>query len=67
VSHPLVIIEGMDKHDAPQQLSLLPTPDVPVRFRLDEATRRRGLQHIAEIRAQLATRQIARQPGRRAA
>ena len=41
-------------HDAVEQLSLLPEPAVPLRFRLDEATRRRGLRHIAEIRAQLA-------------
>ena len=27
---------------------------MPVQFRLDEATRRRGLRHIAEIRARLA-------------
>jgi len=37
-----------------EQLSLLPEPTVPLRFRLDEATRRRGLHHIAEIRARLA-------------
>jgi hypothetical protein len=36
-----------------EQLRLLPAPTVPLRFRLDEATRRRGLRHIAEIRAQL--------------
>jgi hypothetical protein len=36
-----------------EQLSLLPQPTAPLRFRLDEATRRRGLRHIAEIRAQL--------------
>lgn len=45
---------------AHEQLSLLPPADVPVQFRLDEATRRRGLQHIAEIRAQLAARQAER-------
>lgn len=39
--------------EAPEQLTLLPEPTVPLRFRLDEATRRRGLRHIAEIRAQL--------------
>jgi hypothetical protein len=44
--------------EAPEQLVLLPEPTVPLRFRLDEATRRRGLRHIAEIRAQLE-----RQPG----
>ena len=41
-------------HDTAEQLSLLPAPTVPLRFRLDEATRRRGLRHIAEIRARLA-------------
>jgi hypothetical protein len=40
-------------HDTAGQLSLLPEPAVPLRFRLDEATRRRGLRHIAEIRARL--------------
>jgi hypothetical protein len=40
-------------HDTAEQLSLLPVPEVPLRFRLDEATRRRGLRHIAEIRARL--------------
>jgi len=39
---------------APEQLTLLPEATVPVQFRLDEATRRRGLRHIAEIRARLA-------------
>jgi hypothetical protein len=39
--------------EAPEQLSLLPADEVPLRFRLDEATRLRGLRHIAEIRAQL--------------
>lgn len=29
---------------------------VPARFRLDEATRRRGMRHIAEIRAHLEAR-----------
>ena len=37
----------------PEQLSLLPEPTAALRFRLDEATRRRGLRHIAELRAQL--------------
>ena len=37
-----------------EQLTLLPEPAVPLRFRLDDATRRRGLRHIAEIRARLA-------------
>ena len=42
--------------DTPEQLtflgSLAPT-DVPLQFRLDERTRRRGLAHIARIREQL--------------
>jgi len=36
-----------------EQLTLLTPVDVPVQFRLDAATRRRGLRHIAEIRARL--------------
>jgi hypothetical protein len=41
-------------HDGSEQLTLLPVATVPVQFRLDEATRRRGLRHIAEIRARLS-------------
>lgn len=37
----------------PEQLTLLPAAEVPLQFRLDEVTRRRGLAHIAELRAQL--------------
>jgi hypothetical protein len=39
----------------PEQLTLVDVPaaDVPVQFRLDAATRRRGLRHVAEIRARL--------------
>ncbi len=51
----------MIEHDSPQQLSLLPSSDVPVQFRLDAETRARGMRHIAEIRRQLAERQAARQ------
>ncbi len=47
---------------APEQLRLLPDPSVPVQFRLDDATRRRGLRHIAEIRAHLAATSDARRP-----
>ena len=50
----------MNQHDAPRQLSLLPSSAAPVQFRIDAATRRRGLRHIAEIRQQLAERQAAR-------
>jgi hypothetical protein len=39
------------------QLSLFPpASDVPDRFRLDDATRRRGLRHVARLRAQLEAR-----------
>jgi len=50
----------MDDNTAPRQLSLLPSSAVPVQFRLDADTRRRGLRHVAEIRGQLAARQAAR-------
>lgn len=50
----------MDDINTPRQLSLLPSPAVPVQFRLDADTRRRGLRHVAEIRQQLAARQAAR-------
>lgn len=60
---PLVHDEGMIENDTPQQLSLLPSSDVPVQFRIDAETRRRGLQHIAEIRQYLAERQ-AQKSGR---
>ena len=50
----------MTERSNSQQLTLLPAPEVPLQFRLDEATRRRGMRHIAEIRLQLAARQAAR-------
>jgi hypothetical protein len=50
----------MIENDTPQQLTLLPSSEVPVQFRLDADTRRRGLQHIAEIRQLLAERRAAR-------
>jgi hypothetical protein len=43
--------------DVVEQLSLLPRADVPVRFRLPDETRQRGLRHIAEIRTVLEARQ----------
>jgi hypothetical protein len=56
----------MKENETPQQLTLLPpTPSssrVPLQFRLDEATRRRGLQHVAELRRMLASRQAAKAP-----
>jgi hypothetical protein len=41
---------------APEQLALLPTPELPLQFRLDQRTRERGLAHIAAIKAQLAAK-----------
>lgn len=39
-----------------EQLTLLPNTDVTPRFRLSQATRERGLRHVAEIRQMLAER-----------
>jgi hypothetical protein len=50
----------MDEQQTPEQLRLLPSPEVPVQFRLDVATRRRGLQHVAEIKQMLAERRAQR-------
>jgi hypothetical protein len=54
----------MTENETPQQLTLLPSTkpssNVPLQFRLDEATRRRGLQHVAELRRLLASRQAAK-------
>jgi hypothetical protein len=50
----------MSNHESPRQLSLLPNSQAPLQFRLDAATRRRGLRHIAEIRQQMAERQAER-------
>lgn len=46
--------------DMPHQLSLLPSSNVPVQFRLDRRTRELGLANIARIRRQLAERAAAR-------
>jgi hypothetical protein len=43
----------------PEQLDLFPTAVVPERFRLDDATRRRGLRHVAELKALLDARAAA--------
>ena len=69
----------MKENETPQQLTLLPTTSrsrpstkgssrkrsssLPLQFRLDEATRRRGLEHVAELRRLLATRQAAKAAG----
>lgn len=47
-------------NDRAEQLTLLPPAPVPVQFRLDDATRRRGLAHVAAIRAQLEQASQAR-------
>ncbi len=39
--------------DATGQLRLLDTSDLPLQFRLDKATRERGLAHVAAMRRQL--------------
>jgi hypothetical protein len=54
-------------HPQMQQPRLLDTSSVPVRLRLDERTRRRGLAHIAELRAQLLAQQRHREAGERPA
>ena len=51
----------MNENDSPQQLTLLPSSDVPVQFRLDADTRRRGIQHVIEIRQLLAERHATKQ------
>ena len=48
-----MLIGMTTKSVPPEQMTLLPETDAPVRFRLDDATRRRGLRHVAEIRAQI--------------
>jgi hypothetical protein len=45
--------------DRPQQLSLL-AGDVPLQFRLDERTRRSGLAHVAQLRAQMLAQAASR-------
>jgi hypothetical protein len=63
MSHPWFTMADMEDHpmtdETPTQLTLLPPPSVPVQFRLDRATRERGLRHIAEIRQLLAERRAA--------
>jgi hypothetical protein len=44
----------------PQQLELAIHDEVPVQFRLDEVTRRRGLRHVAELRRQIAAQAATR-------
>jgi len=48
---------------APEQLALLAPPPLPVQFLLDQRTRQRGMAHVAAIKAQLAERALAHQPG----
>lgn len=49
----------------PTQLSLLPTPEVPLQFRLDAATCERGRRHVAEIQRLLEERRAAREAAAR--
>lgn len=42
--------------DGTGQLRLLDTSDLPLQFRLDKATRERGLAHVAELRRRLGSR-----------
>ncbi|HWL42764.1 MAG TPA: hypothetical protein VNQ73_07460 [Ilumatobacter sp.] len=56
--------------DAPEQLEqltlpVLPAVVVPLQFRVSEATARRGMQHVAELRQMLANRQAAREQATR--
>ena len=48
-------LRGAELDIAAEQLSLFES-NVPERFRLDDATRRRGMRHIARIKAQLEAR-----------
>lgn len=48
-------VTRVDACVAVEQLALF-RAEVPERFRIDEVTRRRGLLHIAKIKAQLARR-----------
>jgi len=56
-------IDLLDADSAPEQLSLLSTPSVPLQFRLDERTRRAGLQHVAELRALMTAQAAERRSG----
>jgi hypothetical protein len=62
------MMQVMNNPRRSDQPSLFPsTSNVPERFRLDDATRRRGLRHVARIRAELEARarsKSARSPDR---
>lgn len=45
-----------------QQLSLFVPTNVAERFRIDEDTRRRGLRHVAELKARLEARYPTSRP-----
>ena len=70
-THPTPTLDLHDDHgdhgdqdivaaQGPEQLSLLTVPSVPLQFRLDERTRRSGLEHVAALRAQMAAQAAAR-------
>lgn len=44
---------------APAQLTLIPAPKLPARFLIPERTKRSGLRHIAELRAEMEARRLA--------
>jgi hypothetical protein len=53
--------EAFDTVDpTPEQLSLLPSSEAPLRFRLDSHTRQLGLVQVAKMRALLQERIAAR-------
>lgn len=59
--------EVADQRPEPVQLSLLGTSRLDPSLRLDLETRRRGMRHIAEIRAMLEERRRQRLDSRDAA
>jgi len=46
----------MTSRNHPDQLNLFTVSQVPERFRLDDATKRRGMRHVAELKALLEAR-----------
>jgi len=45
---------------AAEQLTLFPQRELPARFLLSDATRRRGMRHVAELKALLDARAAER-------
>lgn len=59
----LDVLDTPDALDVPEQLSLLAAPSVPLQFRLDERTRRTGLEHVAALRALMVAQAAERRTG----